>query len=540
MTATVLFVRLGRWGIAGFSAIAFTATFVQTTAFYSLAGHSAADQAAFGASMASIATHFSALFATPVHPETAGGYVWWRGFQAVAILLSVWAMASATAMVRTDEKHGLLESVLANGVPRWVVIGTRALAFAIGAGLVSAAAALGFMAVVQANGGAVEARGFLEAWFLIMALTLSCYGISLLVAQLVTARFATAAAAVVLLALFLVNSLSRTFDWLATLRWISPFRYFDLSQPIVPGGAFDAGSVVVLLAIATVASTAAAFAFERRDLGSPLLVPPARPHSEVRVPSRLALWRWPVVRDLYERRIGFAVWSVGVLLLAVLFVWVTKVTVQPLLNIPALFPYFGRFVRGNLYPTVLGYTWFNFAELLFSAFAIVQVARWSAEDMDGRLELVLSQPRSRAGVVIERMATLVVAASLMAAVSGIALFYASRAQGIDLDPQRVATASAMLIPLALVFAGAGALLAAWRPRAAVGLVGAIAFLGYLDTEVGPLLKWPLWVQDLSPFKLFGTPLLSGLDNRSLALLIAIALVGFGSSILAMQRRDVGA
>ncbi|HVH63664.1 MAG TPA: hypothetical protein VNA65_08685, partial [Candidatus Dormibacteraeota bacterium] len=318
------------------------------------------------------------------------------------------------------------------------------------------------------------------------------------------------------------------------------FRYYDLNQPIVPGGAFDVGSVAVLLAIALTASAAAAFAFERRDLGSPLITPRARTHSEVRVPSNLAVWRWPVARELYERRTGFAVWSVGALLLAVLFVWVTKVTVQPLLNIPALFPYFGRFVRGNLYPNVLGYTWFNFAELLFAAFAIVQVARWSAEDVDGRLELVLSQPRSRAGVVIERMATLVVAATLVAAVSGVALFYASRAQGIELDPQRVASASAMLVPLAVVFAGAGALLAAWRPRAAVGMVGAVAFLGYLDAEVGPLLKWPLWVQDLSPFKLFGTPLVSGLDTRNLALLIAIALAGFGSSILAMQKRDVGA
>ena len=247
-----------------------------------------------------------------------------------------------------------------------------------------------------------------------------------------------------------------------------------------------------------------------------------------------------MVRELYERRAGLLTWSAGVVVLAMLFVWLTKVTLQPLLTIPALFPYLGSIVRGNIYPTVLGYTWFNFAELLFAAFAIVQVARWSAEDTDGRLELILSQPRSRAGVVVERMTAMLVGAALVAAAGGIALFYASRAQGIELDSQHVIAASVMLVPLAAAFAAAGALLVAWQPRATVGLLGAIAFLGYLDTEVGPLLKWPGWVQDLSPFKLFGTPLTSGLDARNLAILVAITLACLGSSILSMQRRDVGA
>jgi hypothetical protein len=47
------------------------------------------------------------------------------------------------------------------------------------------------------------------------------------------------------------------------------------------------------------------------------------------------------------------------------------------------------------------------------------------------------------------------------------------------------------------------------------------------------------VEDLSAFKLFGTPLLSGVDGRNLALMLLLAAVGVGSSILAMQRRDVG-
>jgi polyether ionophore transport system permease protein len=101
-------------------------------------------------------------------------------------------------------------------------------------------------------------------------------------------------------------------------------------------------------------------------------------------------------------------------------------------------------------------------------------------------------------------------------------------------------ASLMLVPFALVFAAAGSLIAAWNPRAAVAIVGAFAFASYLDTELGTIFKLPLWVQDLSAFKLFGMPLLNGVDGRNLTLMLLLALAGIGISILLMQRRDVGA
>jgi ABC-2 type transport system permease protein len=297
---------------------------------------------------------------------------------------------------------------------------------------------------------------------------------------------------------------------------------------------------VVLVAIAVVATVAAAAAFLLRDIGSPLIKVPGMRHATRYDASSAPWWRLPVVRDLYERRVALVAWTAGMAVLAVVFVLLTKTTIQPLLAVPALLPYFTAIVHGDIYPAVLGFVWFNFAQLLFAAFAVTQVARWAADDTDGRLEIVLSQPRSRAGVVVERFAVLIVGAAIVAAATGIAVFYASRLQGIDLNQQRVIAASLMLVPFALVFASAGALLTAWQPRAAVGLLGAVAFASYLDTEVGPLLKWPLWVQELSAFRLFGTPLSSGVDGRSLALMLLIATALIGSSILVMQRRDVGA
>jgi ABC-2 type transport system permease protein len=360
------------------------------------------------------------------------------------------------------------------------------------------------------------------------------------VAQIAPARAATAAAGAVLLALFLLNSLSRVFSSLSGWRWLSPFRYYELSQPLPPGGYFDARAFIVLLAIALVTGAAAAAAFQFRDLGSSLLGIRWRAGPPTYDVAGAGWWRYAVLRGVYDRRFGIAVWAAGLAVIAIVFVVLTRTIVQVLLSLPTLLPYLSVFVRQQVYPGVLGATWLNVAQLLFAAFAITQVARWAAEDGDGRLEMTLSQPISRAALVGERMAILVAGAAVIAAVSGVALYYASHAHGIDLNPGRLFAACLMLVPFALVFAGAGAVLSAWNPRAAVGLLGGFAFVSYLDTELGAIFKLPLWVQDLSAFKLFGTPLLTGVDWRSLALMLALAVAGVATSILLMERRDVGA
>jgi len=532
--------RLGRWGLIGFSAAAFLSILAQTAGYYEIAGHTPAERAAFGASMLALAAQFIALFPAEIRPDTVGGFVEFRGFHPLAILLCVWALVSATGFARGDEERGVVEATLATPTSRIALVGSRAAAFTIAIAVASAAACTAYVVAVAFGHETAELRGVLEDGVLLVALGLAWYAISLFVAQLVPGRAATAAAGGVMLGLFLLNSLSRVLQSLSAWRWISPFRYYELSQPLPPGGNFDIGGLLVLVAIAVAATAAAALAFMRRDLGSSLIHFPARRRPVILEPSANPLWRIPVVRGVYERRLGLLAWSAGMAALAFVFVLLTRTIVNVLLSLPALLPYISIFVHQQIYPAVLGYTWLNVAQLLFAALAITHVARWSAEDVDGRLGMTLSQPFSRAAVVVERMAILTVIALVVSAVSGAVLFVNSHAQGIDLNAGRLVAASLMLVPFALVFAGAGALLAALAPRAAVGLLGAFAFASYLDIELATIFKLPAWLQDLSAFKLFGTPLLTGVDSRSLTLMVALALAGLGSSILLMQRRDVGA
>jgi ABC-2 type transport system permease protein len=538
LTPLFLALRLGLWGIIGWSALAVVSVVLRVEAFYGIAGHSAANRAAFGATIQAVAPQFMVLLPPPIHPDTIAGYAEYGGFFPLAILFAVWAMTSATGAARGDEGRGIVEAVLATGVSRYELVMARMIAFAIAITLAATLTALGYVVAVSAGGDAVNMVALVAETLQLIAFSLSCYALSFLVVQFSAAR-ATAAAGILLLALFLVNSLSRTYSSLSGVRWLSPFRYLDMSRPLPPGGKFDGNALIAMLGITLVAGFAAAAAFGRRDLGSSLVRLPGMRQRVSYDAARGPWWRIPVIRGLYDRRVGLLFWSVGLAGLGVILVSLAKTVVDPLLSVRAFSPYFESFVRGNVYPSFLGFVWFNMAQLLFAAFAITQVARWSAEDADGRLELILSQPQSRVGVLIERMAVLALGALVIAAVSGEAVFYASHRQGIDLNGQRLLAASLMLVPFALVFASLGSLLGAWNPRAAVGLLGAVAFASYMDAEIGPLMKAPMWVQDLSAFKLFGRPLLDGVDGRSLAIMLLVVVIGVGSSILALQRRDIG-
>ena len=72
----------------------------------------------------------------------------------------------------------------------------------------------------------------------------------------------------------------------------------------------------------------------------------------------------------------------------------------------------------------MGIIWFGIALLIMAAYAVVQVSRWAAQDSEGRVEMLLSAPVSRTRVVIERVATLLVAAGIVSAVSSVAVYVA--------------------------------------------------------------------------------------------------------------------
>jgi ABC-2 type transport system permease protein len=180
------------------------------------------------------------------------------------------------------------------------------------------------------------------------------------------------------------------------------------------------------------------------------------------------------------------------------------------------------------------------ALLMLAAVVFAFVAGWAADDRDGQLEAALSAPYSRSAIVVERLAALAFTAAVLATLSGLAVGITSRALDLTLDYSHLAAACLFLALFSVVLGAAGSFLASSVPRAAPPLLGTLLLAGYLDDQIGGPLGVPRWLQDVSPFRLAGDPMANGIDGGKVALLLLLTLAFVGSSILAMQRRDVGA
>jgi beta-exotoxin I transport system permease protein len=513
MTATLRALREVRWTVLAFAVAGFATTALQSAAFFRMAGHTFAEHAAFGYALSLQAITDAVLVPAPVHPETVAGYLELRAFEPLAILFAVWAVVSATGSSSAR-------------------IIARAAAFATSVLIAAAAACVGVVVGVKSGGASVGGLGVVEAGLLLVALAASCYALCLIVAQIT--RNATIVAAGLMIVLFFVNGLSRVFTHtLAAARWLSLFRYYDLSMPLPSGGRFDVVGSAALLAIALL-GTAVAIVISRRRVSAP-----AKTHHIKFEPSRVSLLALPTIRDLYPQRVALIAWCIASAALGVVLVAAARTTMQDLLALPRGLPGLPRYIF-VFYAQVLAETWFAVALLMLAAVVFAFVAGWAADDRDGRLEAALSAPYSRSAVVVERLAALAFTAAVLAALSGLAVAFTSRALDLTLDYSHLAAACLLLALFSVVLGAAGSFLTSSVPRAAPPLLGTLLLAGYLDDQIGGPLGVPRWLQDVSPFRLAGDPMANGIDGGKVALLLLLTLALVGSSILAMQRRDVGA
>ncbi|HKC18481.1 MAG TPA: hypothetical protein VKE27_02520, partial [Candidatus Dormibacteraeota bacterium] len=284
MRATLRALSDARWTVVAFAVAAFGLTLLQSVAFFRMAGHTFAERAAFGYSLLLQATASEALYPPPVHPETAAGYLELRALWPLGILLAAWAMVSATKTTTA-------------------AIGPRAAAFGVSTSLAAAATCVGVLVGVSSGGESVSGTGLVEAGVLLVALAMACYAICIVIAQITSdpALLATG----VMLTLFFVNSLGRVFASLETARWLSPFRYYELSAPLPPGGRFDVGGFVILLAIAAIGITLA-FVLSAGRIGHASLV-----RAATYDPAHATLLNIPVVRNLYPHRLALGAWCIA-------------------------------------------------------------------------------------------------------------------------------------------------------------------------------------------------------------------------------------
>jgi len=183
---------------------------------------------------------------------------------------------------------------------------------------------------------------------------------------------------------------------------------------------------------------------------------------------------------------------------------------------------------------------FLFLPVMLMAFAVTQANRWSADEEDGRLELVLSTPQPRLNVLLGRFAALATSTVLIAVVTLAVTAVTAAATGLKLDQGNLAAATLSMIPLGLLVAAIGYLLSGWLSSAIdTGLLSFLLVIWFFIRYIGPDLHLPEATQRLSAFYYYGTPLLHGLPTFDTFVVVAVGAAALALASARFVRKDIG-
>ncbi len=480
--------------------------------------------------------------------DTIGGYATFK-IGIFIFLIAIWPLLAGSRMLRGEEDRGSMDVLLSLPRPRLRVALEKL------AAMWTALAAMGVLIGLLAFAGGKKFGadfGLGDGLLFGLNLALICAvmgGVALLISQFTQERGPaagwTAALLLVFIVLDMVHRVVPNSEWISRL---SPIYYYNLSKPLVPGHGVDVGGMVVQLALAALLSGAAVWLFARRDVGGTVPLPrllrlPERP------PSRaLPVGDWSL-RSVYARSLGTIAmptlwWTLLIAGWAGWVVYVVQLMETRLSGLLSGSPAMINLIKNlggsdvNVNEGFLS-AMFIFLPLFLMAFAVTQVNRWSGDEQDGRLDLVLAAHQRRLGVLLARFAALATASVVIAVITLLVSFASAAAAGVSLDGGNLAAATLGMIPLGLLIAAIGYLASGWlRTAADTGLLSFVLAAWFFLSFIGPELKLPDATLRLSAFYYYGTPLLHGLSLTSVLGVIAIAAIALGLGALRFIRKDI--
>lgn len=500
------------------------------------------------AQLVSLAATF-AWNADVVAVDTIGGYATFK-IGIFIFLIAVWPLLAASRMLRGEEDRGALDALLS--LPRARV----AVAWEKLAALWTALLAMGLLiGLLVFAGGQKFGGGFGLGDALLFGLNLALLcavigGVALLISQFTQeagpAAGWTAGSLLIFIVLDMVHRVIPNSEWISRL---SPIYYYNRSKPLVPGYGTNLGAMLLLLALALVLSSVAVWLFARRDVGGTVPLP-----RWLRLPERPASRALPVgdwsVRSVYARSLGMIAmpalwWTLGIAGFAAWMIFAVQQMESRLSSLFSSSPAVMNLIKnigGGDASVNAGFlsAMFVLLPLFLMAFAVTQVNGWSADEQDGRLELLLATPQRRLGVLFARFAALASAIVFIGVLTLLASAGAAAAAGLQLEAGNLAAATLGMIPLGLLIAAIGYLASGWlRTAADTGLLSFLLLIWFFISFIGPELKWPDATLRLSPFYYYGTPLLHGLSLTSVLAVAAVAAVALGLGAFRFVRKDIG-
>jgi polyether ionophore transport system permease protein len=496
------------------------------------------------AALAGVARDFSWL-AAPIAVDTPGGYALFK-YGPLVLLVSLWPLLACSRILRGEEETGVLDVLLS--APRSRLRVALEKLGAVGTALLLIAVIVGVLTYV---GGRQVGADFTFGDALALGLDLALFAalmgaVSLLLSQFTRERrTATGIAGALLLVFVVLDMVHRVYSGVEWVSRLSPVYYFNESKPLVPSYGTSVGGLLVLLAATLVLTAAALALFARRDVGGTVRVPFVR-ERQAQASTELAQG-WSL-RSVYARTLSRAAWPTfwWTLGIAGFAGWLVAIVDQLQSQIgqlargsPAMAQLLIKLGGGGNLSTALLSSLFTFLPLMLMAFAITQSNRWTTDEDEGRLELVLTTPQERPRVMLASYAALTTAIVVIAAVTLAVTLGVAAAAGVHLDVAHLVAAALTMIPLGLLVAALGYFLSGWlRTAIDTGLLSLVVVAWFLISFVGPELKWPEVTLRASPFYYYGTPLVHGAAFGDVFGLVVTAAVVLALGVLRFSRKDV--
>jgi len=487
--------------------------------------------------------------ADPIKVDTIGGYATFK-IGIFIFLIVIWPLLVGSRMLRGEEDRGSMDVLLSLPRPRLVV------AFEKLAAMWTALFAMGVLIGLLAFAGGKKFGadfGLGDGLLYGLNLALICAvfgGLALLISQFTQERGPAAGSTAGLLVFFIVLDMVHRVvpnsEWISRL---SPIYYYNLSKPLIPSFGTNFGAMAVELVLAAILGGAAIWLFVRRDVGGTVPLP-----RWLQLPERQASRALPVgdwsLRSVYARSMGMIAmptfwWTLGIAAFAGFMVYAVQLLETKMSSLLSGSPAFSTLVKNlgggdaSVNAGLLSAIFF-FLPLSLMAFAVTQVNGWSADEQDGRLELVLAAPQSRVAVLLGRFAALATATSAIVVVTLLACFASAAAAGLNIDAGNLTAAMLGMIPLGLLIAAIGYLASGWlRTAADTGLLSFVLAAWFFISFIGPELKLPDATLRLSAFYYYGTPLLHGLQPASVLGILAVAAVALVLGTMRFANKDIG-
>ena len=468
--------------------------------------------------------------------DTVGGYLSYKTYPDIALLVAIYAAIQGTQVIRGSETKGIFDLWFAAGRTRSAIFRDRVSAFV---GALAVIVALTYLLTVAggALAGVQLAVPALGQCVAVALVGLVGFGLGLLVSQFFTAaRTAAGLTCAYLVASFFIANLYNDLGVLTFLRYLSPFYYYIQARTLA-GTPFDVAAMGALAVGAFAAGSAGWWLYLRRDAGG-VSVTGSRHTKPVdytfrpSVVSRRDLWlNW-----IAEQPLGVASWAIGIGAFTAVEAAVVPSAIKLVDNTGGQLKQVLAQHLAALTPNQYLSFFMTFAALLAAGFMVAQVARWASDASQHRVEVVLTQPVSMWRLLVERAVTVLALAVVIGLAVVVGTWIGTLIGGYSASFSGLLRTFLDIVLLSFAIGGIGLVATAvFRSAAATGVTGGLLVVCFFLTTVAGLLSWPSWASRPSVFDAFGTPYLSMPLTGSLIYLVALGGVGVLVAYVAMRR-----